>query len=115
MAGRNKIAEKKIQQASSAIIFKDENTLLNKLKPRAKKALLEFRCRIEDPIVGNYILGRFKTACDCCMSDHNHTKLQESGISLWGVPLLPSKGHEGTDIILMKFLRAKDYKVNEAL
>ncbi|KAE8724872.1 Sec14p-like phosphatidylinositol transfer family protein, putative isoform 2 [Hibiscus syriacus] len=35
-------------------------------------------------------------------------------IKLWGVPLLPSKRHEGTDIVLLKFLKAKDYKVNEA-
>ncbi|KAJ8642073.1 hypothetical protein MRB53_018767 [Persea americana] len=35
-------------------------------------------------------------------------------ISIWGVPLLPSKGSESTDIILLKFLRAREFKVNEA-
>ncbi|KAJ4980975.1 hypothetical protein NE237_031812 [Protea cynaroides] len=35
-------------------------------------------------------------------------------ISLWGVPLLPSKGAKGTDVILLKFLRARDFKVNDA-
>ncbi|XP_042482151.1 patellin-4-like [Macadamia integrifolia] len=35
-------------------------------------------------------------------------------ISLWGIPLLPSKGAEGTDVILLKFLRAQDFKVNDA-
>lgn len=35
-------------------------------------------------------------------------------ISVWGVPLLPSKGSESTDIILLKFLRAREFKVNEA-
>ncbi|XP_042479096.1 patellin-4-like [Macadamia integrifolia] len=35
-------------------------------------------------------------------------------ISLWGVPLLSSKGAEGTDVILLKFLRARDFKVNDA-
>ncbi|CAN8303852.1 unnamed protein product [Cochlearia groenlandica] len=35
-------------------------------------------------------------------------------IELWGVPLLPSKGAEGTDVILLKFLRARDFKVNES-
>ncbi|WOL12251.1 patellin-4 [Canna indica] len=34
--------------------------------------------------------------------------------TLWGVPLLPSKGSEGTDVILLKFLRARDFKVKEA-
>lgn len=35
-------------------------------------------------------------------------------VSLWGVPLLPSKGSEGTDVVLLKFLRAREFKVNEA-
>lgn len=37
----------------------------------------------------------------------------DENISLWGVPLLPSKGDKGTDIILLKFLRAREFKVNE--
>ncbi|CAM6090290.1 unnamed protein product [Calypogeia fissa] len=32
-------------------------------------------------------------------------------VSLWGVPLLPSKGDERTDVILLKFLRARDFNV----
>lgn len=35
-------------------------------------------------------------------------------ITLWGVPLLPSKCAEGNDVILLKFLRAREFKVNEA-
>ncbi|CAE5958923.1 unnamed protein product [Arabidopsis arenosa] len=38
----------------------------------------------------------------------------DKDIELWGVPLLPSKGAESTDVILLKFLRARDFKVNEA-
>ncbi|RID46104.1 hypothetical protein BRARA_I02787 [Brassica rapa] len=38
----------------------------------------------------------------------------DNDIELWGVPLLPSKEAEGTDVILLKFLRARDFKVNEA-
>uniref|UniRef100_A0A1J3J9A0 Patellin-4 n=1 Tax=Noccaea caerulescens TaxID=107243 RepID=A0A1J3J9A0_NOCCA len=38
----------------------------------------------------------------------------DKDIELWRVPLLPSKGAEGTDVILLKFLRARDFKVNEA-
>jgi hypothetical protein len=33
---------------------------------------------------------------------------------LWGVPLLDTKGDERTNVILLKFLRAKDFKVDEA-
>lgn len=35
-------------------------------------------------------------------------------IALWGVPLLPSKGAEETDVVLLKFLRAREFKVNDA-
>lgn len=38
----------------------------------------------------------------------------DKDIALWGVPLLPSKGDNATDVILMKFLRAKEFKVNDA-
>lgn len=38
----------------------------------------------------------------------------EEDISIWGVPLLPSKGNESTNVVLLKFLRAREFKVNEA-
>ncbi|KAJ7551408.1 hypothetical protein O6H91_06G014000 [Diphasiastrum complanatum] len=38
----------------------------------------------------------------------------DEDISLWGVPLLPSKGDPNTDVILLKFLRARDSKVGNA-
>ncbi|KGN57904.1 patellin-6 [Cucumis sativus] len=72
-------------------------------KKRKKRALLEFRCRVEDAIIGNYLVGKPK-------KKENSNK----EIGLWGVPLLPSKGHEGTDVLLQKFLKAKHYKVHEA-
>ncbi|KAL3820909.1 hypothetical protein ACJIZ3_006814 [Penstemon smallii] len=38
----------------------------------------------------------------------------DKDITLWGVPLLPSKGDKGTDELLFKFLRAREFKVNDA-
>ncbi|KAJ7296847.1 hypothetical protein O6H91_Y096700 [Diphasiastrum complanatum] len=35
-------------------------------------------------------------------------------LSLWGIPLLHTKGDERTDVLLLKFLRARDFKVNNA-
>ncbi|KAM7527302.1 hypothetical protein LguiB_030712 [Lonicera macranthoides] len=78
------------------------------MKPSRKIALLEFRCRMEDAILGNYILGKNMGK----FSSETEENLRD--ISLWGVPLLPSKGHESTDTILIKFLNAKDNKVSEA-
>ncbi|MCI28885.1 patellin-4-like, partial [Trifolium medium] len=39
---------------------------------------------------------------------------EEKDLLLWGVSLLPSKGNEGIDVILLKFLRAREFKVNDA-
>ncbi|KAG6534993.1 patellin-4-like [Zingiber officinale] len=41
-------------------------------------------------------------------------KAIDEEVTLWGVPLLPSKGAERTDVILLKFLRARDFKVKDA-
>ncbi|XP_044509683.1 patellin-4-like [Mangifera indica] len=41
-------------------------------------------------------------------------KCVDKDISLWGVPLLQSKGAEELDVVLLKFLRARDFKVNDA-
>uniref|UniRef100_A0A0D9WT52 CRAL-TRIO domain-containing protein n=1 Tax=Leersia perrieri TaxID=77586 RepID=A0A0D9WT52_9ORYZ len=38
----------------------------------------------------------------------------DKDITLWGVPLLPSKGDDATDVILLKFLRARDFKAGAA-
>lgn len=79
-------------------------------KKRKKRALLEFRCRVEDAIIGNYLLGKPNRNNNNVKSAREELK----EIKLWGVPLLPSKGHEGTDILLQKFLKAKHYKVHDA-
>uniref|UniRef100_A0ACD5ZEU3 Uncharacterized protein n=1 Tax=Avena sativa TaxID=4498 RepID=A0ACD5ZEU3_AVESA len=38
----------------------------------------------------------------------------DKDVALWGVPLLPSKGDEATDVVLLKFLRARDFKAGAA-
>lgn len=56
-------------------------------------------------------------------SDKNKDEIEETAsvfievdndIKLWGVYLLPSKGDKGTDVILLKFLRAREFKAQEA-
>ncbi|XP_074559976.1 patellin-4 [Curcuma longa] len=41
-------------------------------------------------------------------------KAIDEEVTLWGVPLLPSNGGDHTDVILLKFLRARDFKVKDA-
>ncbi|KAL3647737.1 hypothetical protein CASFOL_008705 [Castilleja foliolosa] len=77
---------------------------MNKSK---SKALLEFRFRVEEAIIGDYLFVK--------SPQRNTTKQKNAqNIELWGVPLFPSAGHPGTDIVLMKFLKAKRYKVHDA-
>ncbi|XP_077229332.1 patellin-4-like [Tasmannia lanceolata] len=112
------------------------------LKPSEKKALLEFKTKLEDAILGNRLfeasydeiltgktslrknkssleknkssLGKTHTPIsDPCPANSNVRENIEN-ISLWGVPLLPSKGHEGLDSILLKFLKARDFKFLDA-
>ncbi|XAR61095.1 hypothetical protein NMG60_11034706 [Bertholletia excelsa] len=85
-----------------------ETADLAELKHSRKQALLDFRCKVEDAILSNHILGKNKGK----LSFKEKESIRD--IALWGVPLLPSKGHEGTDVILLKFLRAKAFRVSEA-
>jgi len=82
------------------------------VKLKIKKSLLELRCKIENAILGNFLLG--EPDKDLAPEDVAVSREQLREISIWGVPLLPSKAHEGTDVVLRKFLKAKDFKVNEA-
>ncbi|KAL6210709.1 hypothetical protein ACLB2K_015941 [Fragaria x ananassa] len=82
------------------------------MKKKKRKALMEFRCRVEDAIMGNYILG--KPSRRISRNESLRQKEQLKEITLWGVPLLPSKGHQGTDVVLLKFLKARDYKTSDA-
>lgn len=75
-----------------------------------KKALYEFRCKVEDAIQNNYIFK--KETFHFRQATNNKEYLNE--LRLWGVPLLPSKGHEATDVVLMKFLEARQFKLSEA-
>lgn len=79
-----------------------------------KKALLEFRCRLQDAILGNHLFRPSKDEWADRSLEGKRERENLDEISLWGIPLLPSKGHEGTDVILLKFLKARDYKVPEA-
>ncbi|XP_058197000.1 patellin-4 [Rhododendron vialii] len=54
-----------------------------------------------------------KEGSDVVCDEGKRVEIDED-ISIWGVPLLPSKGGEGLDVVLLKFLRARDFKVNDA-
>ncbi|KZV58286.1 patellin-4 [Dorcoceras hygrometricum] len=49
-----------------------------------------------------------------CVSESDAKIEVDKDISIWGVPLLHSKGDDRADVVLLKFLRARDFKVNDA-
>ncbi|MCO5586800.1 hypothetical protein L7F22_040742 [Adiantum nelumboides] len=53
------------------------------------------------------------TSRDISINEDDFPSLED--LALWGVPLLQSKGDERTDVILLKFLRARDFKVGDAM
>jgi hypothetical protein len=89
----------------------DESTTCSvEMNHKQKAALLGLRCKVEDAIRGNYLLGWPGNIA----KEREKTREQLREITLWGVPLLPTKGHAGTDDVLLKFLRAKDFRVPDA-
>ncbi|XAR50780.1 hypothetical protein NMG60_11005204 [Bertholletia excelsa] len=51
---------------------------------------------------------------DVVVAEEEESVEVDKDIFLWGVPLLPSKGSESTNVLLLKFLRAREFKVNDA-
>ncbi|KAL8150361.1 hypothetical protein V2J09_020169 [Rumex salicifolius] len=68
----------------------------------ANKALEDLRRLLEEAIQSNLLLTS---------DDH---EIDPTEFSMWGIPLLPSKGHDCTDAILLKFLKSRDWKVPDA-
>ena len=120
-------AEAKPKTVEKSSSYKEESNFLSDLKEFERKALNELKSKLEEAILGNNLHEK-KSA-----EDKGKEEAKESGeekaeekkseeeeeqvdkdISLWGVPLLPSRGAEGTDVVLLKFLRAREFKVGEA-
>jgi len=96
----------------SAVQENEETAASIELEMRKQKALNKFRSMVEGAIIDNYLLEKPKKSF--LRRESEREKQQQREISLWGVPLLPSKGHASTDVVLLKFLTAEDFKVNEA-
>lgn len=122
--------------------FKEDSYYISDLKESEKKALQDLKLRIESAIKSNEFLLEGLGANgnhDAAEAGNNGVKddrptkqnadqngsgnekptaevLQscQDNVTMWGIPLLHSKGDERTDVILLKFLRARDFRVNDA-
>ncbi|XP_051139693.1 patellin-3 [Andrographis paniculata] len=98
-----KSAEKKKAPESYAS-FKEESNKLSDLSKVELKALEEFKHLVREAVDE----GIF-TAASASPSDT--ASVAEEEVSIWGVPLLKD---ERSDVILLKFLRARDFKVKDS-
>ncbi|KAJ3679332.1 hypothetical protein LUZ60_017343 [Juncus effusus] len=127
-----KMIEAETGLVEKSVSFKEESNFLSDLKENERKALFDLRAYIEEAIVSKTLFKETKgeegqkeeggeeekgVRCENEEEEKNE-KDQESSIdeeiSLWGVPLLPSKNSESTNILLLKFLRARDFKPKES-
>ncbi|CAN6469691.1 unnamed protein product [Victoria cruziana] len=77
--------------------FKEDSYFVSNLKDSEKKALEEFKCKLHKS-------ERFSNA---------DPDSKAPSVSMWGIPLLG--GGERADVVLLKFLRARDFRVQDAM
>lgn len=75
--------------------FKEDTYFVSHLKSSEKKALQELKDKL---IVAASTEGTDTTT-----------------LTMWGIPLLGKNGDERSDVVLLKFLRARDFRVADAL
>lgn len=73
--------------------FKEDSYFISHLKPSEKKALQELKSKLS--------------------SSSSNASSSNPSPTMWGFPLLSS--HESSDVILLKFLKARDFKVGDSL
>lgn len=103
----------KVVEKSSS--YKEESNFLSDLKEFEKKALSDLKSKLEEAILGNTLFEKEEPKKEASEENEGEEKeAEKKGVCLWGVPLLPSEGSEGVDVVLLKFLRAREFKVNDA-
>lgn len=95
----NTIEEQKIPQA--LVSFKEESNKVADLADSERKALQELRQLVEENSVVRE--NRAQEVLEAAQT--------EKKLSIWGVPLFED---DRTDVILLKFLRAREFKVRDA-
>lgn len=137
-----KMDEKKPNLVEKSSSYREESNFLSDLKEHEKKALNDLKTKLEDAILGNALFKKEDTPKKACNEDEKKKEEEKEceikaeeceeekkaetceetaadveadrDVSIWGVPLLPSKGNDATNVVLLKFLRAREFKVAES-
>ncbi|KAJ4884387.1 Patellin-3 [Raphanus sativus] len=84
--------------------FKEESSDLSDLSDSEKKSLNELKHLVRDAL-DNHQFGSVAKPEDAAANEPEE-------VTIWGVPLL---GDDRSDVVLLKFLRARDFKVKDSL
>ncbi|KAK9058643.1 hypothetical protein SSX86_023485 [Deinandra increscens subsp. villosa] len=79
--------------------FKEESNQIKDLSPPQQKSLQDFKTLIQEAITNK----------DSTFLQNPEEPISE--ISIWGIPILKD---DRTDVVLLKFLRARDFKVKDS-
>lgn len=101
-------SEKPTKQIPHSVVsFKEESNLLSDLSDSERKALQELRQLVQEALDTKQFTQKQEV-----QGEENKEEQQEGEISIWGIPLLKD---DRSDVILLKFLRARDFKVRDSL
>ncbi|XP_022718293.1 patellin-3-like [Durio zibethinus] len=99
------IEEKKIPQILGS--FKEESNKVADLSDFERKALEELKQFVQEAIDTNLFTSETKSE----ENPEKEKKGEPKEVSIWGIPLLKD---DRSDVIFLKFLRARDFKVKDA-
>jgi hypothetical protein len=85
------------------VSFKEESNLVGDLSDSERKALQELKQLVQEALDTNQLTFPAQ--------ENEAQEATEVEISIWGIPLLKD---DRSDVILLKFLRARDFKVKDA-
>ncbi|KAK1384824.1 Cellular retinaldehyde binding/alpha-tocopherol transport [Heracleum sosnowskyi] len=110
------VVEEKVEEVAELVKTEEsEEKKAEVVVEEAAEVVKTEECEVKEPEVVEEVAEVVKTEeCEEEKKVEEEVVIVDKDISLWGVPLLPSKADEGTDVVLLKFLRARDFKVNEA-
>lgn len=125
-AGKEKLNEEQQKFPQTLISFKEESNQVGDLSDSEKKALDEIKQLVQEALNSHHFTSPpppplpEKTEPTVSESDvsteinppsQDPKQSEPEQVSIWGIPLLKD---DRSDVILLKFLRARDFKVKEA-
>ncbi|XWS24765.1 hypothetical protein CRYUN_Cryun27aG0011800 [Craigia yunnanensis] len=99
------VEEKKIPQNLGS--FKEESNIMVDLSDFERKAVEELKKFVQEALDTHLFTSETKSE----ENPEKEKKEERKEVSIWGIPLLKD---DRSDVILLKFLRARDFKVKDA-